>query len=249
MEENYGFKIHNTPPPHPLLKNFEEDLFKLVKNIKFRKVKKQFLSELGKFKKEVNNYKDVIVKGDKTQNMYAMDKENYTKLLGENIAKDYRKADEDHTKKINRECEQHAIDLKIENKMEKITKRSAFISIKDHKNNFPNSIQYRLINPAQNNLSKVTQNIIGKAVTSIKKSSSLNLWMGTNEVLEWYEANKQKGVRFIQYDIEAYYPSITEPLLDKAIDFARGFYDITEDEKNMIKTCRQSILYGIDNHP
>ena len=73
--------------------------------------------------------------------------------------------------------------------------------------------------------------------------------MGTNEVLEWYEANKQNGVHFIQYDIEAYYPSITEPLLDKAIDFARGFYDITEDEKNMIKTCRQSILYGTDNHP
>ena len=73
--------------------------------------------------------------------------------------------------------------------------------------------------------------------------------MGTNEVLEWYEVNKQMGVHFIQYDIEAYYPSITEPLLDKAIDFARGFYDITEDEKNMIKTCRQSILYGTDNHP
>ena len=119
MEENYGFKTHNTPPPHPLLKDFEEDLFKLVKNIKFRKVKNQFLSELGKFKKEVKNYKDVIVKADKTRNMYAMDKENYMKLLGENITKVYRKADEDHTKKINRECKEHAIDLKIEIKWKK----------------------------------------------------------------------------------------------------------------------------------
>ena len=193
--------------------------------------------------------KDVIVKADKTRKMYAIDKENYMKLLGKNITKIYRKADEDHTKKSNRECKQHAIDLKIENKMEIITERSAFISIKDHKDNFPNNIQCRLINPARNNLGKVTQTIIRKAVTSIKKSSSLNLWMGTNEVLEWYEANKQMVVHFIQYDIEEYYPSITEPLLDKAIDFARGFYDITEDEKNMIKTCRQSILYGTDNHP
>ena len=87
MEENYGFETHNTPPLHSLLKDFEEDLFKLVKNIKFRKVKNQFLSELGKFKKEVKNYKDVIVKADKTRNMYAMDKENYTKLLGRALQK------------------------------------------------------------------------------------------------------------------------------------------------------------------
>ena len=133
--------------------------------------------------------------------MYAMGKEHYTKLLSENITKDYRKADEDHTDKINRECKQHAVDLKVENKMEKITERSAFISIKDHKENFPNSIQCRLINLAWNNLGKVTQNIIRTAVTSIKERSSLNLWMGTSEVLHWYEANKQKGVSFIQYDI------------------------------------------------
>ena len=73
--------------------------------------------------------------------------------------------------------------------------------------------------------------------------------MGTSEVLEWYEISKQKGVPFIQYDIEAYYPSISEALLDKAIDFARGFCDITEDMENMIKTCRKSILYGTDNQP
>ena len=31
--------------------------------------------------------------------------------------------------------------------------------------------------------------------------------------------------------------------------FARGFYDITEDKKAMIKTCRQSIVYGTDSQP
>ena len=47
IEENYGFKTYNTPPPYPLLKESEDDLFKLVKNIKFRKVKNKFLSELS----------------------------------------------------------------------------------------------------------------------------------------------------------------------------------------------------------
>ena len=162
-----------------------------------------------------------------------MDKGRYEKILNENITKDYRKAETNHTKSINMECKQHAVDLKIENKMEKITERNAFISIKDHKSNFPNNIQCRLINPARNNLGKVTQRIIRSAVKSIKETTSLHLWMGTNEVLEWYEANKQTGETFIQYDIEAYYPSITEALLDKAIDFARGFCNITDKEQNM----------------
>ena len=68
--------------------------------------------------------------------------------------------------------------------------------------------------------------------------------MGTSEVLKWYEANKKKGAQFIQYDIEAYYPSISEPLLHKALDFANGFHKINEEQKKMIKTCRKSILFG-----
>ena len=65
--EYYGFKTHNTPPPHPLLKDFEDDLFKLVKGMKFRKAKNEFLSNLGKFKKEVKKCEDIIVKADKTR--------------------------------------------------------------------------------------------------------------------------------------------------------------------------------------
>ena len=145
---------------------------------------------------------------------------------------------------INRETQQHAISLQLGDRMEKMIERKAFISIKDHKTNFPNNIQYRLINPARNNLGKVTQQIIRNAVSSVKEQTNLNLWMGTSEVLKWYEANKKQGAQFIQYDIEAYFPSISEPLLDKALDFANGFHKINEEQKKMIKTCRKSILFG-----
>ena len=63
--EHYGFKTHNNPPPHPLLKNFEEDLFKLVKNMKFRKVKNEFLTGLDEFKNEVKNAKRSLSKRTK----------------------------------------------------------------------------------------------------------------------------------------------------------------------------------------
>ena len=51
---------------NPLLKEFEDNLFKLVKNIKFRKVKNKFLFELSNFKDEVRKNTNIIVKADKT---------------------------------------------------------------------------------------------------------------------------------------------------------------------------------------
>ena len=60
---------------------------------------------------------------------------------------------------------------------------------------------------------------------------------------------RYKIAQFIQYDIEAYYPSIAEPLLDKAIDFASAYHKITEEQRKMIKTCRRSVLFGPNGEP
>ena len=83
--EYYGFKTHNTPPLHPMLKDFEEDLFKLVKSMKFKKVKNEFLSNLRKFKDEVRQCNDITLKADKTRNIYTLKKEDYNQLLSNNI--------------------------------------------------------------------------------------------------------------------------------------------------------------------
>ena len=72
--EHYGFSTFNTPPAHPLLKNFEEDLFKLVKGMTFKKVKNEFRSSLGKFRDNVKKCDDIIVKADKTRNIYTLKK-------------------------------------------------------------------------------------------------------------------------------------------------------------------------------
>ena len=238
---------YNPPYSKNVATNIGKEFFKLLRLHFPKQHPLHRLFNNNTVKDHVRSCNSIIVKADKTRNMYAMEKEQYEKLLSENITKDYRKADENHTKNINKKCKRHAVDLNIENRMEKITERKAFISIKDHKSNFPNKIQCRLINPARNNLGKVAQQIIRSAVKSIKEKSGLNLWMGTNDVLDWYKTNMHTGTLFIQYDIEAYYPNITEPLLDKAIDFARGFCNISENDKGIIKTCRQSILFGSNN--
>ena len=59
----------------------------------FKKVKSEFLSNIGKFRDEVRKCDDIIVKADKTRNIYTLKKEEYNKLLNNNITKGYHKTD------------------------------------------------------------------------------------------------------------------------------------------------------------
>ena len=56
-----------------------------------------------------------------------------------------------------------------------------------------------------------------------------------------------QGTHFIQFDIEAYYPSISDQLLDMALEFAGALHEITDEQKQMIKTCQKSIIFGPGN--
>ena len=51
----------------------------------------------------------------------------------------------------------------------------------------------------------------------------------------------------MQYDIEEFYPSVSEDLLKKAIDHARTFADISCKEKETIMLCRKSLLFNNTN--
>ena len=51
----------------------------------------------------------------------------------------------------------------------------------------------------------------------------------------------------MQYDIEEFCPSISEDLLKKAINYARTFVDISNDEEETIMHCRKSLLVNISD--
>ena len=48
----------------------------------------------------------------------------------------------------------------------------------------------------------------------------------------------------MQYDIEEFYPSISEDLLKKTLDRARTFVDISREEEENIMHCRKSSLFN-----
>ena len=60
---------------------FQEDLLKLVKNIRFQKVDNNFERALAKDMKDIRSSKKLLTGVDKTSNMYRLSKEEYSNLL------------------------------------------------------------------------------------------------------------------------------------------------------------------------
>ena len=70
-KNSYGFNTTNPAPQLKELKMFQEDLFAMVKNIQFRPVHNNFQSELKETIKDIQQHEDIIVKADKTRNLYG----------------------------------------------------------------------------------------------------------------------------------------------------------------------------------
>lgn len=131
------------------LKCFEDDLLELVNNIKFKPVKTEFQNTLSKDCKRIRNEKDVIMKADKTSNLYCVPVEKYKKHVSDSITKDYKKCKTEKIDEINKEAAVIAKKLNIEDRVEILAKPSCYLTVKDHKDTFPGKIDCRLINPSK----------------------------------------------------------------------------------------------------
>ena len=103
--------------------------------------------------------------------------------------------------------------------MEPMADTQAFISLKDHKEDFDNHPKCRLINPAKSNLGKVCKVILDKINKEIREETRANQWRNSDDTISWFKSiinNKNKHT-FLSFDIADFYPSISEDLLDQAI--------------------------------
>ena len=107
--------------------------------------------------------------------------------------------------------------------------------MKDHKENFENNPKCRLLNPAKSELGKVSKRILARIVKSVKEKTMFNHWQNTDSVLRWFkELENKQTMSFIQFDICEFYPSISEDLLRKAIDFAKQYEKISAEEIKIV---------------
>ena len=120
-----------------------------------------------------------------------------------------------------------------------------YITIKDHKSEFPNKIACRLINPSKSSIEKISKVILDRINEKIISSVTMNQWENTSAVLKWYNRIPNKTqCSFIQFDIESFYPSITRGLMKKAIEFAKTIVDIADEDLSIIMRSRKALLFS-----
>ena len=122
-------------------------------------------------------------------------------------------------------------------------KREAFISLKDHKQNFESNPKCRLINPAKSDLGKISKLILDKINMQLRTILNVNQWRNMQNVIDWFGNIEEKTRHsFISFDIIDFYPSIYENLLDQALSWASNLASISNEDISIIKHARKYLF-------
>ena len=242
----YGFKSRNSPPQISELLPFEEDMAQLIQNIKFKDTKCNFQRKLnGGIKNKIKKPNTLLIPADKTTNFYAIGPSSYDKLIKENVTKTYKKSDEKLVGQLDVKSAIIAEGIKLDDRIEKLAQKEAFVTLKDHKPNFHDHPTCRLINPSKSEIGAISKHILDEINTSIITSTKINQWKNTASVLKWFNGLENKTMlSFICFDVCDFYPSITEKLLSKALEFATNYRQITSHEREITLHAKQSLLFS-----
>ena len=100
--------------------------------------------------------------------------------------------------------------------MEFYAERHAFITLKDHKENFKQKMKCRLINPAKGIIGRVSKKYLEQIIREINNIIKFNLWRNTSTLIKHFQnVTNKNNCRFIKFDISEFYPVISEELLGK----------------------------------
>ncbi len=171
-----------------------------------------------------------------------MKRQEYEKLLVENLTANYHKAKNSVINEINEEARIIAEKLELEDKINVMPLKNAYITLKDHKENFRSSPKCRLINPTKSELGKISKLILENINKQVRQKTRFMQWTNSEEVIEWFKGLEKDKYEFIKFDVVEFYPSITEELVDKAMTFATKYVEIDDEETNIIKHSTKSIL-------
>ena len=245
QRETFGFKSSKPPPPIKETMAFEKDLWQLIASTQFSDRRQPFQRKLRKDLSHIKKSNDIFVHADKTRNLYQMKPSTYKQLIADSATKNYRKIDAKTVNCINHEAKTLAESLKLADRIESIPEAEAFITLKDHKQNFTHQPQCRLINPTKTEMGIISQGILQRINASIRQKTKLTQWRNTGEAVSWFQGLTDKeNLEFLQCDIVDFYPSITEDLLNKALQFASEHTTVTTQDKEILYHARQTVLFA-----
>ena len=244
QKETYGFKTLTPPDAVELMEQFENDLCDLITDIEFKKHKSAFQQQLKNDVSDIKSSNEVFVHADKSTNLYKVSKNLYEKMLNDNVTKTYMKARDNLKHEIDMEGKSVAYKLEIADRMEIFAEKEPFVTLKDHKPNFTSKPTNRLLVPSKSEIGIPSQQMLKRINAQLRDKTQVNQWQNTQSVIDWFNNLKDKKKRtFIQFDIESFYPSITEETLLKSIEWAKTHVHISDLEIETILHARRSLLF------
>ena len=233
--ESYGFKSTKNPPPIEELKDFVDDMPNTIQSVKFKKVSNPFLHKLKEDADRIKNEPKLLIAADKTTNFYKLEPSTYKDLLRKRTSRNLTRKQNPRRRKQSMKKTDIATKLRIDDRVDTKADKDAFITLKDHKPNFANKPTCRLINTTKSEIGKVSKKILDRIDSTIAKKRNFNQWKNTTAVINWFKSieNKQ-DFSFICFDIKDFYPSISQDLLNKVLDFTCNYDNITTDEKKTL---------------
>ena len=243
--ETYGFKTANPAKQVPLLKPFEDDLINLVSNIEFKNKIPPFQRKLIADASKINKSESVFVLADKSPNVYKVATTTYTELLENSIQSEYKKDRNNSELEINLEAQTIVQRLDLEDlEIEAIANAPAYITLKDHKENFVSRPKTRLINPAKSDIGKIAKKKLENINEKIRLRTNLTQWKNTDSVIDWFNNLEQKPeAQFCILDIVNFYPSITQDLFNSALTFASTITLIDDVTVQTVSNACKSLLF------
>ena len=242
-KNTFKFKSNRKPPKNPELVPFKTDLINIAKEIEFEVMRNNFQNQLNQEKHIINNHNNIIVSADKTSNHYEMEVAQYKILTAKNVNKDYKKVTSASIQKINTAHKAIVNNLDLQDRVFKTSESEAFITLKDHKADFANKPKCRLLNSTKPEVGRISHLVLKDIVNAVRQKSKLNQWKNIYSCIEWFKVlpNKENS-NFIVFDIVNFYPSISENLLNAALDWASKYVPIDEEKRNIIFKSRAPIL-------
>ena len=130
------------------------DLIELVRSIRYRRVNNNLQQQIRNDLKDIEGYNKILVKVDKSNNLYKMSPNRYKQMLHKEVITHHKKAPPSSEAALNKEAELLAYKLKVEDRIEKFNIKNCFITLKDHKSDFQRNPACRLINPSKTQMGK-----------------------------------------------------------------------------------------------
>ena len=86
--------------------------------------------------------------------------------------------------------------------------------------------------------------MLSSILATVRERTGVNQWRSTEETLNWFDGlNNKTNLTFLTFDIVEFYPSITEPILRKALEFAQEHTTTKGIEIDTILNAKQTLLF------